>query len=386
MFNIRVFIDTSALPGNISRPGAGFTRLIQLVKYGVVQVYLSDIVIKEWRSQRIDEYRELHSKAQSSFSRWLRHPWSNDLLKADIAQPVIEAMSTIEKDITFIAAENSNRFLKDLEVEVVAVEPLHGEKVIEAYFEGVLPFRRIKSREDFPDAFIFQAALELISNSEEPLYCIVSDRILQSTFGGKQNFVTFDKISDFVKSEIILTAVRKIVPEQAWQEMLEQIKPRLSELTEQVAQWIIDREPYLNDIHYAEISHFALPSDNNDAQIEGVYRAENILIEWSNAVDFGLGLISVPVSFECKADLVFDVFRGEAFLVPEAVWVDLEDPETHQYFDGGATVRINVRALLAIEFGWEEQEGDKLPEIIDVNVEEMIDISIMEDVQGNIFV
>jgi hypothetical protein len=384
--SIRVFIDTNALPIHPSKIGRGYKRLAQLVEYGIVQVFLSEIVVNEWRSQRVTEFEELYTTVHNSLQRLLRHPWSNHLPELETIQQANEILKDLKDKIEGIGSDQADLLLDEIDTKIISVDPSHTNLVLNSYFSGEAPFKVKKSRKDIPDAFIFQAVIGLTQNNEETLYCVMGDKNLKKAIEGIPRVVTFEKITDFVKSDVVQSAIRRIAPELAGQEMFQQLEPKFPDLTEEIIEILQDSEPYLDDLIHYEVYHSSLPSDREDARIEGLYEPENILIDWKTLGDFGSGVVSVEFSFESSADIYFDVFRGEAFVVPDLVWVNIQDLETNVFFDAGATIMIKTHALMYINFNLEDQEGENSPRIDSIDIGEIIKVEVIEDEKGNIYI
>lgn len=384
MATIQVFIDTNALPRHPSRLGTGLLRLCDLAENDVVEVYLSEVVVEEWKSQWLAEFVDDFDKMSIAFRRFVRHPWTKELKSEGGLRAVEGQLEGVLEDLQNVADHQIQLVIDQMHGNIVSIADHHGSKVMRSYFLGSSPFKKAKSREDIPDAFIFQCIIDLVSEHNQ-MYFIVADKALRNAIGSIEGAIIFDSINAFVQSPPVRLEARKIDPERAWQEMFGKIHPMLPSLEDKLAEMLKYSEPYLEHLNYSEISHPSIPSDNSEALIEGIYEPKNIAFDWNKIGDFGDGIISIPVTFESKADIVFDVYRGEAFSLPEEVWVDLEDPETHTFFDAGTSVNVKVELSLTIHFDWEEHIEDGIPEIKEMEVEEINDVIVLEDQHGRIF-
>lgn len=381
MTTIPVFIDTSSLPRHPGRPGAAFERLKQLTNDGIVKVYLSDVVIKEWRSQLEAELSENIEKAKTAIVRVAKHPWAVELDKDGVFNSASSLLSISPDKLEDLSGQKVNEILQTIQAELQPVKEHHGNLVIDSYFAGVLPFKSRKSREDFPDAFIFECAKD-IKNSVENLHCVVADSTLSKALSQIEGVILYGNIKDFVQSEIIVSITIQQEKERNWQAVLGIIKATLHERKEELDKEVLDQ--YFEAIK-PWVYHSRIPDDNNEAYVSSVDEPTNIEFDWEKIQDFGSGLITLPFSLECPASIEFSVFRGDAFTIPDEVWVEIVDPEEQHYFDASGMVDIQVSGTLSILFDTENLSPDVFPEIEEVKINEIIKQEIIEDINGSIF-
>ena len=380
----RVFLDTNVLPRHPSRIDAGFKRLCKLAQMGVVQVFISEVVVQEWRTQLRDELAEDLDKANIAVNRLLRHPWVQTL---PTFAPIQDAQRHIDhalQSVDDISSSKISALLNELGARLLPVDQKHGFFVIEAYFRGLPPFKKPKNREDFPDAFIYYCLLDLSRTSKSKYYCVVADKEMKNTISKVENIEVFQSIKDFVQSEFIRQEAIKQENELRWEERFEQIRHSISDIEEEIRNLFVNQALHEEGVKYNEINHRGIPEDNGDALITGVYEPYKVTFEWEEIEDYGNGTVTVPVIFECEADVEFNVFRGEAFTVPDSVWVNIEDPDSH-YFEAGCNLSIRVRAILSIMLDIGDETRQETPKIASISVDEVENIEILEDENGHIF-
>lgn len=381
MAPIPVFIDTSSLPRHPGRLGAAFERLKQLTNDGVVKVYLSDVVVKEWKSQLEAELSEYIEKAKTAIVRVAKHPWAIEIDNNDVFDSASSLLSISTDKLEDLSGRKVSEILQTIQAELHTVKEHHGNLVINSYFAGVLPFKSRKSREDFPDAFIFESAKD-IKGMVENLHCVIADSTLSEALSQLEGFILYGSIKEFVQSEIIVSITIQQEKERNWQAVLGVIRATLHERKEE-----LDKE--LLDMYFEAIKpwvyHSRIPDDNNEAYISSVDEPTHIEFDWETIQDFGSGIITLPFSIECPASIRFSVFRGDAFTVSDKVWVEIVDPEEQHYFDAGGMVDIQVIGTLSILFDTENLSPDVFPKIEEVKINEIISQEIIEDINGSIF-
>ena len=85
------------------------------------------------------------------------------------------------------------------------------------------------------------------------------------------------------------------------------------------------------------------------------------------------------------AEIEFFVYRGDAFDVPEGVWVEIGDPEKHHYFDAGGTVTLDIQGSLALHVDPSNLPEEGVPELIKVSLHKVDNIDVIEQQPGLIF-
>ncbi len=300
---------------------------------------------KEWKSQLYAVFSEYLDQASQTIHRVLRHPWLLESPRAEHVRKAHEELVSLKEEAPTISDQKISELLTAMNAEILPIVHTHTQLVISSYFAGHPPFKTIKSREDFPDAFIFACAIDLSKKLKTHLFYISADKKLNDAISKNKNITIFKDITEFVQSEIIKKEVSRIEEERHWQEILIKIRPLLPNMAEKIKETLKREEPYLEQLKFSDVAHHAIPDDRGYAVIEGVYEPERIEFDWENVNDFGIGSISLPVSFECVADLLIDVFRGDVFSVPEGVRVMFGDFEKDVYFEASAQVNLYVERV-----------------------------------------
>lgn len=169
---LHILIDTSILhqEGFESRQMKLLTRLVDADK---ALVYVPEIIKREFISKKnldtteaihdinkkIEKIRRAkyfdvdHDNKLTEFSLYLKN------LSAELGQLFEEAFSN---------------WLLKINGVLISFDPFILENVIDDYFNGLGAFRRPKSRDDFPDAFIFYAIKSVLEDCDL-LYVVVRD-------------------------------------------------------------------------------------------------------------------------------------------------------------------------------------------------------------------
>ena len=152
-----VFLDTNVLPRNLHHTQQN-RALIELVEAGLIEVYLSTIVIREWKSQRIHDFDKMLRDTMKGVRAMRKHSWSGEL--GDVAA-IEKQLDDMCKQGSKVADGKCDEFLNQLKAKEL---PFNGDaagKVFDSYFSGGPPFGSPKNRKDIPHAFILQALCDM---------------------------------------------------------------------------------------------------------------------------------------------------------------------------------------------------------------------------------
>jgi rRNA-processing protein FCF1 len=385
MTEFHVILDTNVLPQDPARRSAFFARLGTLTELGIVATYVPYVVVEELRSQWREKYRKEMRETREAI-RVIKSQWIGQTSLDRNISALLEEIQAIEGQID-IPDRIIQETIQQINGLVVPLREHHTSSVIDAYFAGKPPFKSVKNRLDFPDAFIFECIRDVVSLNPGSVCVITGDKGMKKACNQIEGLKLYDSIREFVEDSRVRAVAKAIEdPNATWQDILSQIRTRLGEFDELILKHLQEKEPYIDEVTYREIDHSQFPSDNGEALITGVYEPYQIDIDWDKLEDLELGMISVPFLLRMEADVEFSVFRGDAFDVPDGVFVHYGDFEEESHFESSATVDIEISATLVIEFAWRDyhDSGELLP-ITEMLLAEIEGIEIIEQEHGGIF-
>ena len=201
---INLILDTNILHEE-GLHSASMKRLARLVTARSIAVYVPELVKREYVSKRIAEASEKSATYVASLTDFAKKFFADDAMQAElgkISQGIAQAMSEFPA-----AVESSfSAWQKIVQANVIELDMNSTAKVFEEYFEGKGAFRKLKQRDDIPDAFIANAIIELSQNTEN-VHVAVKDGVLSkylSTIAG------LEIVSD-VKAFLVLPAIKEII-------------------------------------------------------------------------------------------------------------------------------------------------------------------------------
>lgn len=380
MTPINVFIDTSALYAF----GAAFDRLQYLVSIEVARVFLSHVVVREWASHIDSDLRKSVEAAKSNLHDVIKNPCASYFGKVELLAETSAYLDELLAKTPEISQNKMEGLLAQLQAQIMPLEIGHGSVIIDSYFNGVPPFRSKKSRQDFPDAFILENAKDVIKAAGAPLHCIVADGPLSSALSSIEGIILYPSLKYFVQSDVVNELASNKGQERVWLSIYEKIRGNLSKASEEIESSL--ESLFLNELPGQKVEHPAIPDDNNEAIISGLYEPTNVSLYWEDIENYGNGIITIPFSCEVKGSIEFYVFRADAYDVPDEVWIDFQDPESHHYFDAGGEVLLAISGTIEVRFEIEEPNEGDLPEITEILINEIEELTIHENYDGKIFV
>jgi PIN domain len=350
---LHVFIDASSMPRDLSRPNHAVEQLAELRSENLVQVHMSEIAAREWRSRLVDEFIKhvlemqtaLRKVKRQTFAKALKHHKIITLLVDEKQRTIAEA----EKAILTECEKLSTR----LDILETKIDGKDAVGVFHDYFAGEAPFRAPKCRDDLPDAFILRAAKLIVARlGNEPLLAVCYDQRLREALGKISGIKVFENLFGLYESECAKGAMQHLELARVWNEKKEAVLAFLREHPERVEE-VID-EFVTDTLQGYQFSDSAIPVDNSEAFISHAEGAEDIEVEWENAKGVGPGWLLVPFKFETDADLDLFVFRMDAFSMPKWIEVTIGDFETDHYFEANANRRLKVSGELSFLFTKED--------------------------------
>jgi hypothetical protein len=154
--NTVIFMDTSFMRGT-SHKDTDYLSILNFCKTNDIDVYISEINKEEWRTQKVDEFDNNLKPLKNALEK-LKEKQPH-LLHEIFPTPTLiipEQAEIDKKSISII-----DNFLEQHNIKIAPIRSHHAEKTWKAYFQGDEPFKRIKARNDIPDAWVCQAAVDI---------------------------------------------------------------------------------------------------------------------------------------------------------------------------------------------------------------------------------
>jgi hypothetical protein len=278
---MHVFIDTTVLNSDPNRNGKAFADVSRLAREKKLQLHISEVSRREHPSKQTELCAEILRELKALKQKPLR-----DSLRKHFSL----VLDTLPKPDDGIVA-GFEEWLKSVNAIVHPIQDHHGKKVVNAYFDGKAPFKTAKCREDFPDAFIWQAVLDLVQ-SKGSIHLVSADKGFKKPALDVPAITLHKTLGSFLAASKLLEETPKAA--DLLQRISESI-PRLAELLEIPLIEVLgerQRDDVLGDC---------------ETDINGAGKPENLAIDVSNADDLGDGAFWIPFSADVECSVYYYV-------------------------------------------------------------------------------
>lgn len=186
---IRILLDTNILHQE-GLQSSRFQVLQRLIKSYVVCLFIPEMVLKEYKSKKLDQAESELKKISSALESLNR----KSIIDKDkfVVRQFTNFLSSSIKEV--------NRSVDSWVAENKVVVPLISETSIEdifkSYFSGTGAFRNKKQREDIPDAVILDAIEKLAEEGE--LLVVAKDGALIEAIKDIDNVVLFKDLTEVI--------------------------------------------------------------------------------------------------------------------------------------------------------------------------------------------
>lgn len=201
-----VVIDTSMLRQmHFQHPD--FERLLLRSRKGLLKIYIPHIVLEEERTfllaSLVESVESMHATLRKVTEGLL------SMLAQGLPGPTLDIWT--KDELTRNSKGVFDRIVAENKIEVLAVSDVHTANAWKRYFDCAPPFdpkqRREVRRQDIPDSWILEAALDL-KGKHGRLCALVADGKLRAALKD-QRFETFDSVESLIA---VVEAANSVVP------------------------------------------------------------------------------------------------------------------------------------------------------------------------------
>jgi len=282
---ITAFFDTTVFRQDPLRRKPEFGLIEKLAELDRFKLHLSEITWHEFVTQQELQFDEQVQKVESAVSDIRKRLKDAKLLA--ILEGEIAALKMKRK----VFSEEFSGWLSSLQADVHQIADHHGRAVIKKYFQGIPPFRRIKERKDFPDAFVFEALTDLVKE-HQVLHVVTADKQLAKAARDFKKVEVYETVREFVRGASLDTFLHRTIN-------LEAIIARIEDDADAEKEYLI--EPILNELAKTPGSPM---SEEYDFIITGTGSLDEFHVDGQSAEDYGDGMFIIPfsASSECLTE------------------------------------------------------------------------------------
>ncbi len=347
-----VFLDTTVLRGDPERRTAAFQALSRLAKAGSIKIHLSAVTVEEFISQELEIYsnhvEKLGNTAKALGRRTLPDSVSETLRGLEATMKT--APAAIEKHVR----DSFEAWVAEVGATIHPLKPEYGQRVVESYFSGAKPFKRRKSRDDFPDAFIWQSIVDLQS--------AVGDLDVVSQDDGMQ------KACDTIEAINAFSTLGELISEDDYQGLLKEHYSKDNAC--RLASLLVAKpEPIeaalevglLRSLPGTAVVSDEIPGENQEASILSIGSPELVELDLDGFEYYGDGLFVIPFTTEIECLFHYAIFKADYLALEEerSERIGISELNDH-FFDAEQYFSPLVQGVLSVQIAPGALEADPL--------------------------
>jgi len=306
---IHIFIDTSILSQYPKRDNAAFVTIARLASTKDVVVHLSDVSVREFTSQEEGHFKTGIEEIRKALKNLQRRIPSDQSVLTEIGS-ILTSTDSVEKQLITLAQTSLQNWLRAAGAEICTPKSDHSDRVLAAYFQGTLPFKNKKSRDDFPDAFILAALQDLLA-VHKSLHAVIADKRLRDSAAALTGVMTYGGLDEFVQSSTCQESILAVNVRQNMDQLRCYLRSNHSVLDHHITEHL---EYAING---RDVVSTLFTEDNNTATITSVYEPKEIQCETDRAEYYGEGVIVVPFSSEAEVLVDYCIFKGDYYALDD---------------------------------------------------------------------
>ncbi|RAS66291.1 hypothetical protein DET48_10671 [Vibrio diazotrophicus] len=293
---IKILLDTNILHQE-GLQSSRFQLLQRLIRSNSICLVIPEMVLKEYKSKRLDQAEAELKKLNSALDNLNR-------------KSIIDKDKYVVRQLTnFVATsiKEADRFvdswIKENKVVVPLISDTSIEDIFKSYFSGTGAFRNKKQREDIPDAVILDAIEKLAKESE--LFVVAKDGALIEAVKDIDNVVLFKDLIEVIE----VPQLKAILVE------LNASERKVTSIIETLSTFdsCYEVSQYLTDNYLVEVEGFydedfvELPYDLTNIELtEHEVHVQNLKeVSVDSPRYLGNGKFAYTLSAECEAELSF---------------------------------------------------------------------------------
>jgi hypothetical protein len=379
---LHVVLDTTVLRNDPARKKAAFQSLKRLSQVKAVQVYIPYVVKHEFLSQEEELYQSQVQKIISCVQDLQRRPLPETTAK--LLESSIESFKQIKPELSQFSEYELQVWCEVTGAEVLPVHISHGQRVIDSYFQGKSPFKKKKSREDFPDAFIWQAIFDISENLPQ-IYVVTNDSAVSTALTTQKNIISVRNLDDF----IALEACQKIIQKLEFEEARESNKAAnlrrvINLLPDNKLSVTYSMESALvKEFQGKVIKSFDIPTHNHKATVDYLGNIEDVDFHIGQVSYYGSSIFVIRFSVKMEALLSYFIDKADYWALDDEKTerMSMNDWSDHLYsVDEDYSLEVEGRMSIMLNSNILEQSKLADEDIIEGIKEAEIRIDVIDKV------
>lgn len=354
---IHVVADSTVYREDPRREKAAFTSLTRLAQGKHVTLHIPDVVRREFLSQEEVYHQENASKIEAGLRSLGKRPL--DAAGVDLLKKIADASADLVSKMKASGERQFSEWSKSIAAVDHPIDPAHGARVMDSYFEGTPPFKNRKNRDDIPDSFVWQA-IQDISKKHKPLYVVSGDRAVRDALKDNADFVVFESLEKLIASDPIQTLLQQENAGANTKMLLGLLPMQTALIAGKIESKLID-----------ELAWKVIGDDDSERTITMVGTPQDISVDPTDVVDHGGGLsvVAFKAKVECYVEYGLDKSDYYAMGEEESKGIGISDLNDHRFLAERQDI-IQVTGYLSVQVDPERLraapvDGDALLKILE---------------------
>ena len=351
---MHVLIDSCIYLADPKRDKPPFRAIVRLAKAGALHLHIPAFVRGEILTHAQHDARDEINKARKTAAKLLAITDEPTLVQQ--AQAVQQIVGEMEDGAAERIEAALDAWITEANATVHPVATDHGVRVAEAYFAGKSPFRTSKFRDDLPDSFIWETALDLVNEFGELIFVSADGRLWGAAEAHNQ-MDAYKTLEEFIKVDTVQDELTALIASAAINNNLERIKGLLPNMVGSLAASL--ENDVVSELSWKTVRHSAIPDDNGEASISGVGTPETVEFAFEEIDDYGEGEFGIPFTATVECELNFTIYKGDYYTLSDEEDISVSDWSDH-YFNATKSYTISIEGHLTLTIDTTELEDEEI--------------------------
>lgn len=335
--NMRIVIDSTEYKRDRGLNKENLSLIKDMGKENLISLHIPYFVYKECSSSSVIDLKSELNKIQVSLKSFVRKGMNDT--DYETARKIAFEIKKLHDN-----SQKSNELLWEDFVDqsnaiLYKFDPEESTNVVNAYFEGLPPFKSVKSRNDIPDAFIYQTIEKLSQEGE--VHLISGDENLRDKCNDLKTVNVHSTFQELYENESFKVNRAKYEVLKANQ----RVTDAKNILLDNLDQFEIAASEFIHRLDSLSITDLQIPSDDNQATIEAIDYSKTS-VDTDN-IQFIDDKFYVHVEIKGNASISYAVYKPDYWILEPAPSI-VEDLNRH-YFLCEDSLDVIIKKTFSID-------------------------------------
>ncbi|HHF7373984.1 PIN domain-containing protein [Legionella bozemanae] len=358
---IHLILDTNIFRSDVLFKKADFKALERLLESEQVKLHVPYIVFNEFVSYQISKYEEIKGLFNKHINDLKRFGFISEESKKTIKEILPpDYKNKIDKDLRSRLSKYKAKIYDHIDCDPM--------DTLKDYFEGARAFKILKSKEDFPDSFLYYFLLNFTKKHLGKVYFISNDSHLSKILEQSNQIIIHRSLKEFIESKPIQAHLYNINYSSKVSDFLKKEKYQIFNLIEND---IIDM------LQGTNIEDLRIPSDDNIAYISsvsGIINEDDINFDFKTLHYYGDDLFVIDCNFVTEVEGLVDIYKGD-YIAEEMDFSIFE--ENDHYYSTSVEIEIRIKAGIQFKMKYYLEDDEEQLEIESAAIDSINQIEVL---------